>query len=104
MVSRPAVRPAGGPVIADDSRVEVLRGRVDAERAAAGSMMTILRATGGWCILRRMPGRKDGWHGCRMVVAGRLCPSSRTCFACGAVKAALALSESASTGVRHVAL
>lgn len=42
---------------------------------------------------RRMLQYKTGWNGGRVVTAGRWFPSSKTCSACGAVKAKLPLSE-----------
>jgi putative transposase len=42
---------------------------------------------------RRMLGYKTEWNGGRLVVAERWYPSSKTCSACGAVKAKLPLSE-----------
>ena len=47
----------------------------------------------GWGGLRRMLEYKGKWHGCRIVVANRFYPSSKTWSGCGAVKADLALSE-----------
>jgi len=43
--------------------------------------------------LRRQLGYKTTWYGSRLVVADRWYPSSKTCSACGAVKAKLALAE-----------
>ena len=42
---------------------------------------------------RRMLGYKTEWNGGRLLVADRWYPSSKTCSACGAVKAKLTLSE-----------
>jgi putative transposase len=36
---------------------------------------------------------KTGWSGGRVVLAGRFYPSSKTCSACGTVKATLSLAE-----------
>jgi len=36
---------------------------------------------------------KAEWYGCRIIVADRFYPSSKTCSKCGVVKAKLALSE-----------
>jgi putative transposase len=36
---------------------------------------------------------KATWYGYRIVVADRFYPSSKMCWACGAVKADLAMSE-----------
>ena len=48
---------------------------------------------------------KSTWYGARLVVAGRWYPSSKTCSACGVVKAKLALAERNWTcegcGTRH---
>jgi putative transposase len=43
--------------------------------------------------LRRLLGYKTGWYGCRLVVADRFFPSSKTCSGCGWVKAKLTLAE-----------
>ncbi len=43
--------------------------------------------------LRRQLAYKTQWNGGRLIVADRWYPSSKTCSACGAVKAKLALSE-----------
>ena len=45
----------------------------------------------GFGQARRMLGYKTTWNGGRLVLAGRFYPSSKTCSACGAVKAKLAL-------------
>jgi putative transposase len=42
---------------------------------------------------RRMLEYKAAWNGGRVVLAGRFYPSSKTCSACGAVKAKLTLKE-----------
>jgi putative transposase len=42
---------------------------------------------------RRQAGYKTAWHSGRMIVADRWFASSKTCSACGAAKAKLALSE-----------
>jgi len=47
----------------------------------------------GWGELRRQIEYKTGWAGGRVVVADRWYPSSKTCSACGVVKAKLRLSE-----------
>ena len=47
----------------------------------------------GFGAARRMLGYKTTWNGGRLIVADRWFPSSKTCSACGAVKAKLALSE-----------
>ena len=43
--------------------------------------------------LRRQLAYKSTWYGSRLVVADRWYPSSKTCSACGVVKAKLALAE-----------
>lgn len=47
----------------------------------------------GFGQARRMLGYKTAWNGGQLIVAGRWYPSSKTCSACGAVKAKLSLSE-----------
>ena len=47
----------------------------------------------GFGEARRMLAYKTTWNGGTLVLAGRFCPSSKTCSGCGAVKAKLALSE-----------
>jgi putative transposase len=47
----------------------------------------------GLAELRRMLGYKTTWYGSRLVVADRFYPSSKTCSACGWVKAKLTLAE-----------
>jgi putative transposase len=47
----------------------------------------------GMAELRRLLGYKTTWYGCRLVVADRFFPSSKTCSACGWVKAKLTLAE-----------
>lgn len=47
----------------------------------------------GLAELRRQLGYKSTWYGSRLVVAGRFYPSSKTCSACGWVKAKLTLAE-----------
>jgi putative transposase len=47
----------------------------------------------GFGEARRMLGYKTVWNGGTLIVAGRWFPSSRTCSACGTVKAKLSLSE-----------
>jgi putative transposase len=47
----------------------------------------------GFGAARRMLGYKTAWNGGTLILADRFYPSSRTCSACGAVKAKLALSE-----------
>ncbi|MFI7575813.1 IS607 family element RNA-guided endonuclease TnpB [Micromonospora sp. NPDC049497] len=50
-------------------------------------------ADAGFAELRRQLAYKTTWNGGRLLVADRWYPSSKTCSACGAVKAKLALSE-----------
>lgn len=50
-------------------------------------------ADAGWGDFRRMLEYKATWYGCRIVVADRFYPSSKTCSACGFVKAEMPLSE-----------
>jgi putative transposase len=47
----------------------------------------------GLAELRRMLAYKTTWYGSRLVVANRFYPSSKTCSACGWVKAKLTLAE-----------
>jgi len=47
----------------------------------------------GFGQARRMLGYKTAWTGGQLIVADRFYPSSKTCSACGTVKAKLALSE-----------
>jgi len=47
----------------------------------------------GMAELRRQLGYKTTWYGCRLVVADRFYPSSKTCSGCGWVKAKLTLAE-----------
>src|SRR5215211_7241154 len=47
----------------------------------------------GIAELRRQLGYKVNWYGCRLVVADRFFPSSKTCSGCGWVKAKLTLAE-----------
>ncbi len=50
-------------------------------------------ADAGLGELRRQLGYKTIWYGSQLVVADRWYPSSKTCSACGAVKAKLALAD-----------
>jgi IS605 OrfB family transposase len=47
----------------------------------------------GFGQARRMLEYKTSWNGGRVIAAGRWFPSSKTCSACGTVKATLSLSE-----------
>ena len=50
-------------------------------------------ADAGFGTARRMLGYKTAWRGGQLILAGRWYPSSKTCSACGIVKAKLSLSE-----------
>ena len=50
-------------------------------------------ADAGLAELRRQLTYKTGWYGSQLIVADRFYPSSKTCSACGWVKAKLALAE-----------
>jgi putative transposase len=50
-------------------------------------------ADAGMAELRRQLAYKTTWYGCRLVVADRFYPSSKTCSTCGWVKAKLTLAE-----------
>jgi putative transposase len=50
-------------------------------------------ADAGLAELRRQLTYKTGWYGSQLVVADRFYPSSKTCSACGWVKAKLTLGE-----------
>jgi putative transposase len=50
-------------------------------------------ADAGLAELRRQLAYKTAWYGSRLVVADRFYPSSKTCSACGGVKAKLTLAE-----------
>jgi len=50
-------------------------------------------ADSGLGELRRLLVYKSTWYGCRLVVADRFYPSSKTCSGCGWVKAKLTLAE-----------
>jgi putative transposase len=47
----------------------------------------------GMAELRRQLGYKTTWYGSQLIVADRFYPSSKTCSACGWVKAKLTLAE-----------
>jgi putative transposase len=47
----------------------------------------------GFGQARRMLAYETAWNGGRLITAGRWYPSSKTCSACGTVKAKLSLSE-----------
>ena len=50
-------------------------------------------ADAGWGDFRRMLEYKATWYGSAVLVAPRFYPSSKTCSACGAIKADLTLSD-----------
>ena len=56
---------------------------------------SLARAIGdlGMCELRRQIEYKAAWHGVRVLFADRFYPSSKTCSACGHVKANLTLAD-----------
>jgi putative transposase len=73
-------------------------GTVVVERLNVGGMIhnrRLARATTdtGLAEIRRQLTYKTTWYGSRLVVADRFYPSSRTCSACGWVKAKLTLAE-----------
>ena len=47
----------------------------------------------GFGAARRMLAYKTGWNGGRLIIADRWMPSSKTCSACGSVKATLTLAD-----------
>lgn len=59
--------------------------------AKAGLSRSILDV--GFGEFRRQLGYKTSWYGATLAVVDRFAPTSKTCSACGAVKAKLALSE-----------
>ena len=50
-------------------------------------------ADAGWSEFRRMLEYKTTWYGSRLVIAPRFYPSTKTCSACGHVKAEMPLGE-----------
>ena len=50
-------------------------------------------ADSGWGEFRRQLEYKARWYGCRLRMAPRFFPSSKTCSGCGAIKGEMALSE-----------
>ena len=50
-------------------------------------------ADSGWSEFRGMLEYKTAWHGSRLIVASRMYPSTRTCSACGQMKAETPLAE-----------
>jgi putative transposase len=78
-------------VIEDLNVAAMTRRKPGAGRGGRGLNRAL--ADAGLGELRRQLGYKTGWHGSRLVIAGRWYPSSKTCSACGAVKAKLALAD-----------
>ena len=68
-----------------------VRRKPGAGRGGRGLNRAIADAAPG--ELRRQLGYKTTWYGSQLVVADRWYPSSKTCSACGAVKAKLALAD-----------
>ncbi len=62
-----------------------------ANRAAAKAGLNRAILDAAPAELRRQLGYKCAWYGARLVTAGRFYPSSKTCSACGTVKAKLSL-------------
>ena len=73
-----------GRIVVEDLNVRGLLGH----RSLARSL-----ADAGFADFRRQLAYKTTWYGSTLVVADRWFPSSKRCSACGAVAAALALSE-----------
>jgi len=71
-------------VVVEDLNVVGMLGNRRLARAIADS---------GWGELRRQLAYKTAWYGSDLVVADRWYPSSKTCSACGLVRAKLALAE-----------
>jgi putative transposase len=79
-------------IVAEDLNVAGMsRRKPGAGRGGRGLNRAIADAAPG--ELRRQLSYKTTWYGSRLVVAGRWYPSSKTCSACGAVTAKLALAE-----------
>ena len=73
-------------------------GVIGVETLAVRNLMTNRRlarhiADVGWRTILDQLAYKTAWSGSTLVAAGRLYPSSKTCFVCGTVKAKLSLSE-----------
>ncbi|MEJ7846196.1 MAG: RNA-guided endonuclease TnpB family protein, partial [Acidimicrobiales bacterium] len=64
-----------------------------ANRAAAKAGLNRAILDAAPAELRRQLSYKCTWYGARLVTAGRFYPSSKTCSACGTVKAKLSLAE-----------
>ena len=67
------------------------RRKPGAGRSGRGLNRAIADAAPG--EVRRQLGYKTAWYGSQLMVADRWYPSSKTCSACGAVKAKLALAD-----------
>ena len=78
-------------VVEDLNVVGMSRRKPGAGRGGRGLNRAIADAAPG--ELRRQLGYKTAWYGSQLVVADRWYPSSKTCSACGAVKAKLALAD-----------
>jgi putative transposase len=79
-------------VVVEDLNVAGMsRRKPGAGRGGRGLNRAIADAAPG--ELRRQLGYKTTWYGSQLVVADRWYPSSKTCSACGAVKAKLALAD-----------
>jgi putative transposase len=80
------------------TRLATQHGTVVVEQLNVGGMVRnrrLARAISdtGMGEMRRQLGYKSTWYGCRLVVADRFYPSSKTCSGCGWVKAKLTLAE-----------
>jgi putative transposase len=78
-------------VVEDLNVAGMSRRKPGAGRGGRGLNRAIADAAPGQ--VRRQLGYKSAWYGSRLVVASRWYPSSKTCSACGAVKAKLALAN-----------
>ncbi len=78
-------------VIEDLNVAGMMRRKPGAGRGGRGLNRAL--ADAGLGELRRQLGYKTTWYGSQLVVADRWYPSSKTCSACGAVKAKLALAD-----------
>jgi putative transposase len=79
-------------IVAEDLAVaNMCRRKPRAGRGGRGLNRALADAAPG--ELRRQLGYKTTWYGSALVVADRWYPSSKTCSACGAVKAKLALAD-----------
>jgi putative transposase len=80
------------------TRIARTHGTVVVEDLNVAGMLTNPRlarhvADAGFAEIRRQLAYKTGWNGGRLIVADRWYPSSKTCSACGVVKAKLSLAE-----------